>query len=158
MLKTEVIDLETYSAVYAVISGYRAEDIISTAFAVDEIRARFPECRCDDEELVGLMVHAMSGKKIAVSFDHRVEPVRRRAALPIVSIAKDRDNWTTIGPLRFWKTRRLSRSNLKTCCATRGSTSLGSFRPAPTRWNGSGAVLPTLLSWISAWRMGIAYE
>ncbi|WP_156932536.1 MULTISPECIES: hypothetical protein [unclassified Mesorhizobium] len=36
MLKTEVIDLETYSAVYAVISGYRADDIISTAFAVDE--------------------------------------------------------------------------------------------------------------------------
>ncbi|ESW89197.1 hypothetical protein X773_03405 [Mesorhizobium sp. LSJC285A00] len=88
MLKTEVIDLETYSAVYAVISGYRADDIISAAFAVDEIRARFPECRCDDEELVGLMVHAMSGKKIAVSFDHRVEPVRRRAALPIASESK----------------------------------------------------------------------
>ncbi|ESX61189.1 hypothetical protein X760_10100 [Mesorhizobium sp. LSHC422A00] len=100
MLKTEVIDLETYSAVYAVISGYRADDIISTAFAVDEIRARFPECRCDDEELVGLMVHAMSGKKIAVSFDHRVaaSPSELRNAVP---------------PLWQWQTAMTCRGRLK---------------------------------------------
>ncbi|MER9693008.1 hypothetical protein NKJ16_13890 [Mesorhizobium sp. M0179] len=64
MLKTEVIDLETYSAVYAVISGYRADDIISTAFAVDEIRARFPECRCDDEELSGLWSMPCPARKL----------------------------------------------------------------------------------------------
>jgi hypothetical protein len=77
----DVVDLETYSAVHAVISEYRADDIVSTAIAVDAIRRKFPECPCDDEELVGLILHAMSGKRIAVSFDHRVEPVMR----PIVS-------------------------------------------------------------------------
>lgn len=89
VLKSDVIDLETYSAVYAVISGYRADDIISTAIAIDAIREKFPECPCDDEELVGLILHAMSGKKIAVSFDHRVEPVVRPIVRSIPSGTKD---------------------------------------------------------------------
>jgi hypothetical protein len=44
---------------------------------VDEIRQKFPECRSDDEELVGLLIHTISGQNIAVSFDHRVQPVER---------------------------------------------------------------------------------
>ncbi|RWC31232.1 hypothetical protein [Mesorhizobium sp.] len=88
IVKSDVFDLETYSAVYAVISGYGADDIISTAIAVDEIRKKFPGCPCDDEELVGLMLQAMTGKKIAVSFDHRVEPVVRPIAPSIASDSK----------------------------------------------------------------------
>jgi hypothetical protein len=89
VLKNDIVDLETYSAVYTVISGYRADDIVSTPIAVDAIRQKFPECPCDDEELVGLMLHAMAGKKIAVSFDHRVEPVVRPKAPSIMSLTKD---------------------------------------------------------------------
>jgi hypothetical protein len=89
VLKSDVIDLETYSAVYTVISAYRADDVVSTAIAVDAIRQKFPECPCDDEELVGLMLHAMSGRKIAVSFDHRVEPVMRPILRSIPSGTKD---------------------------------------------------------------------
>ena len=63
--------------------------IVSTAVAVDAIRQKFPECPCDDEELVGLMLHAMARKKIAVSFDHRVEPVMRPKAPSIISLRKD---------------------------------------------------------------------
>ncbi|RWC39167.1 MAG: hypothetical protein EOS55_29655 [Mesorhizobium sp.] len=88
MVKSDVFDLETYSAVYAVISSYGADDIISTAIAVDEIRKKFPGCPCDDEELVGLMLQAMTGKKIAVSFDHRVEPVVWPIAPSIASDSK----------------------------------------------------------------------
>jgi hypothetical protein len=79
-----VVDLETYSAVYAIISKYRADDIVSTSIAVDAIRQKFPECPCNDEELVGLILHAIAGKRIAVSFDHRVEPVMRPKVPSIV--------------------------------------------------------------------------
>jgi hypothetical protein len=88
LVKSNVIDLETYAAVYAVISGYSAYDIISTAVAVFEIRQKVPECLSNDEELVGLLLHAISGQNIAVSFDHRVEPISRPIAPSAASFAE----------------------------------------------------------------------
>lgn len=67
LVKSKFIDLETHGAVHAVISGYRPDDIIPTAIAVDEVRQKFPECSSDDKELVGLLLLSVSGQNIAVS-------------------------------------------------------------------------------------------
>ncbi|WP_040592829.1 hypothetical protein [Mesorhizobium metallidurans] len=45
----------------------------------DVARGDIP-CRSEDEELVGLLLHAIPGQNIAVSFDHRVERDQRRIA------------------------------------------------------------------------------
>ena len=64
-------NLDAYEAVFTVLSKYVTGSVISTGGAICTIRARFPHVTTDDEELVGMIVHAIGGRTIAVSFDHR---------------------------------------------------------------------------------------
>ena len=66
-----VIDLDAYEAVFTVLSAYGYGDTISTRVALDAIHRQFPDCECSDEGLVAIMVGSITGRTIAVSFDHR---------------------------------------------------------------------------------------
>ncbi len=64
-------DLEVYEAVFSTLSAYHPHDVISTKRAIDQVRSRYPRCEQTDEEIVGLLVTALSGRTIAMSFDHK---------------------------------------------------------------------------------------
>lgn len=71
LVKDNSISIETYKSLSDILSDYRSGDIISTAVVIADIRNRLPTCECNDEKLVGLIVHALAGPGKAISFDQR---------------------------------------------------------------------------------------
>jgi hypothetical protein len=71
LAKDNSISLETYKSLSDILSDYRSVDIISTAIVIADIRNRLPTCECNDEELVGVIIHAVAGQGKAISFDQR---------------------------------------------------------------------------------------
>jgi hypothetical protein len=74
LVRDNSISLETYKSLSEILSNYRGGDIISTAIVIADIRNRLPTCECNDEELVGLIVHAVAGQGKAIAFDQRGDP------------------------------------------------------------------------------------
>jgi hypothetical protein len=64
-------EFEAQHAVSTVLSHYGSRDVISTGNALKAIRIMAPLCRKTDEEIVGLIVTAASGRTMGVMFDHR---------------------------------------------------------------------------------------
>ena len=69
--KAVTSEFEAHYAVSTVLSHYGPRDVISTGAALKAIRWMAPLCRETDEELVGLIVTAATGRTMSVVFDHR---------------------------------------------------------------------------------------
>jgi hypothetical protein len=69
--KLAVSEFEAHYAVSTVLSHYGPRDVVSTGSALKAIRWMAPLCRETDEEIVGLIVSAATGRTMSVIFDHR---------------------------------------------------------------------------------------
>lgn len=64
-------EFEAHYAVSTVLSHYGPNDVVSTGAALKAIRWMAPLCRESDEEIVGRLVTAATGRTMSVIFDHR---------------------------------------------------------------------------------------